>query len=172
MKRRLAASIAALAVLGLCGVARSHDMNHDEPSHDQMTGMDMEHAHQSRHAAFGRPANAKTAKRSIDIEMSDTLRFNPSELAIKKGESVRFVMKNTGKLEHEFVLGTMDELKAHAEMMKKDPGMKHKEANELDVAPGKTGAIGWQFTKAGEFYYGCLVPGHLEAGMIGKIVVR
>jgi uncharacterized cupredoxin-like copper-binding protein len=169
MERRFAASITALAMLALCGVARGHDT-----SHDQMPGMDMdhEHAHEAKHAAFGRPANAKTAKRTIDIEMSDALRFNPSELAIKKGESVRFVVKNTGKLEHEIVLGTMDELKMHAEMMKKDPGMKHKEPNELDVAPGKSGTLGWQFTKAGEFYYGCLVPGHLEAGMVGKIVVR
>ena len=29
-----------------------------------------------------------------------------------------------------------------------------------------------QFTKAGEFHYACLIPGHPEAGMIAKITVE
>jgi uncharacterized cupredoxin-like copper-binding protein len=50
--------------------------------------------------------------------------------------------------------------------------MEHDEPNMLHVAPGKTGDMGWQFTKPGEFYYGCLEPGHFEAGMVGKILVK
>ena len=72
---------------------------------------------------------------------------------------------------HEMVLGTMDELKKHAELMKKHPGMEHDEPYMAHVAPGKKGEIVWQFTKAGEFFYGCLIPGHFEAGMIGKVTV-
>jgi len=79
---------------------------------------------------------------------------------------------NSGALHHEIVLGTMDELREHAEMMKKHPGMAHDEPQMLHVAPGKTGEMGWQFTRRGRFHYGCLVPGHLEAGMMGTITVQ
>jgi Cu/Ag efflux protein CusF len=69
------------------------------------------------------------------------------------------------------VLGTRKELEEHAEMMRKHPGMEHDEPHMLHVAPGRSGEMGWRFTKAGEFMYGCLEPGHFEAGMVGSIVV-
>jgi len=84
---------------------------------------------------------------------------------------VRFVVANKGKLMHEMVIGTMDELKKHGELMKKHPTMEHDEPYMSHVAPGKKEDLVWQFTKAGEFYYACLIPGHFEAGMIGKIKV-
>jgi len=93
-------------------------------------------------------------------------------VCVRRGETVRFVVKNRGKLLHEMVLGTRQDLEAHAALMKKFPGMEHDEPNMLHVAPGKTGELGWQFTNAGEFHYGCLVPGHFESGMVGKIVVQ
>ena len=70
------------------------------------------------------------------------------------------------------VLGTPEELKTHAEMMKRFPDMEHEEAHITHVKPGKTGAIIWQFTKAGEFQFACLVPGHFEAGMVGTVIVK
>jgi uncharacterized cupredoxin-like copper-binding protein len=73
---------------------------------------------------------------------------------------------------HEMVLGTMDELRKHAKLMRKDPAMAHDAPYMVHVAPGKSGEIGWQFTSAGEFLYGCLVPGHFDAGMIGKVTVK
>ena len=121
---------------------------------------------------FGREGDPKKANRTIKVDMSDKMRFSPDTLEIKRGEIVRFVAKNSGKVMHEMVLGTMKELKEHAELMKKHPGMEHDEPYMAHVAPGKTENIVWQFTRAGEFYYGCLIPGHFEAGMIGKIVVR
>jgi uncharacterized cupredoxin-like copper-binding protein len=65
----------------------------------------------------------------------------------------------------------MNDLKAHAELMRKHPGMEHDEPHMAHVAPGKSGEIGWQFTRVGKFYYGCLIPGHFEAGMVGKVTV-
>jgi len=82
------------------------------------------------------------------------------------------VVKNSGKVMHEMVLGTMQELKEHAELMKKHPGMEHDEPYMAHVAPGKTERVVWQFTRLGEYYYGCLIPGHFEAGMIGRINVN
>lgn len=120
---------------------------------------------------FGRAADPGKAKRTIRVEMTDAMRFSPAELTVKQGETVRFVVANKGKVLHEMVLGTMHDLKEHAELMRKHPGMEHEEPHMAHVSPGKRGEMGWQFTKAGEFYYGCLIPGHFEAGMIGKIKV-
>lgn len=122
--------------------------------------------------AFGREGDPRKASRTVKIDMSDAMRFTPAELTVKQGETVRFEVRNSGKTMHEMVLGTMKELKEHAELMKKHPGMEHDEAYMAHVAPGKAERIVWQFTKPGEFYYGCLIPGHFEAGMIGKVTVK
>ena len=119
--------------------------------------------------AFGREGDPKKVSRTVTVDMSDKMRFSPASLTVRQGETVRFVVKNSGKVMHEMVLGTMQELKEHAELMRKHPGMEHDEPYMAHVAPGKTERIVWQFTKPGEFYYGCLVPGHFDAGMLGKI---
>jgi uncharacterized cupredoxin-like copper-binding protein len=121
--------------------------------------------------AFGREGDPKKATRSISVDMSDQMRFSPAQITVRQGETIRFRVKNSGKVMHEMVLGTMEELRQHAEMMRKHPGMEHDEPYMAHVAPGKTQTMVWQFTKPGEFYYGCLVPGHFEAGMLGKVTV-
>src|SRR5688572_90553 len=63
---------------------------------------------------FGREGDPKEARRTIKVDMSDRMRFNPSAMTVKRGETVRFEVKNSGKIMHEFVLGTMAELKEHA----------------------------------------------------------
>ncbi len=153
--------VAAIALMPAAWAAGEHEHMH---MHD--------HA-DAKEASFGRPADPHKAKRTIKVEMNDQMRFVPAEIKVKRGEVVRFVPVNKGKVLHEMVLGTMDELKEHSAMMKAHPGMEHDEheANAAEVKPGKSGQIGWQFTKAGEFYYGCLVPGHFEAGMVGKVIV-
>lgn len=122
--------------------------------------------------AFGKAVDPARAKRTVRIEMADTMRFTPSEVSIRRGESVRFVATNAGKVQHEMVLGTRKDLEEHAALMRKFPEMEHDEPNMLHVAPGTGGEMGWQFTRAGEFYYGCLIAGHFEAGMIGKVIVK
>jgi uncharacterized cupredoxin-like copper-binding protein len=120
---------------------------------------------------FGRTGDARKAARTVRVDMSDKMRFTPDLIEVKQGDTVRFIVKNSGKTMHEMVIGTMQELKEHAEMMKKHPGMEHDEPFMAHVAPGKTEEIVWQFTKPGEFHYGCLIPGHFEAGMVGRIKV-
>ena len=120
---------------------------------------------------FGKAADPKKAARTIRVDMADSMRFTPAAITVCRGDVVRFVATNKGKVMHEMVLGTMKELKDHAELMRKHPGMEHDEPHMLHVASGKTGEMGWRFTRAGEFYYGCLVPGHFEAGMVGRIKV-
>ena len=60
----------------------------------------------------------------------------------------------------------------HGEQMAKNPDMEHDDPNAKRLAPKKTGEIVWAFTKAGEFDFSCLIPGHREAGMTGKIIVK
>ena len=120
---------------------------------------------------FGREGDPQKVTRTIEIDMSDKMRFSPAELTIRQGETVRFRIKNSGKVLHEMVLGSMQELKEHAELMKKHPGMEHEEPYMAHVTPGKRETMVWQFNQPGEFYYGCLIPGHFEAGMVGKIIV-
>lgn len=120
---------------------------------------------------FGIAVEPRKVGRTITVTMSDRMRFTPSELRIRQGESVRFVVRNGGKILHEMVLGTMDDLKEHAELMKKHPNMEHDEPHMAHVSAGKSGEMGWRFTRAGTFYFACLLPGHFEAGMIGKIIV-
>jgi uncharacterized cupredoxin-like copper-binding protein len=122
-------------------------------------------------AAFGRVGDARKVTRTIRVEMSDKMRFSPSKIDLTQNDTVRFVVKNSGKQLHEMVLGTIEELREHAALMKKHPGMEHDEPYMAHVAPGGTQTMLWQFTEPGEYYFGCLVPGHFEAGMVGRITV-
>lgn len=107
----------------------------------------------------------------IEIEMIDAMAFSPSRITVNKGDVIKFVHRNVGQMMHEFVLGTPESLNEHAEMMKKFPGMEHEEPYMAHVAPGKKAEVTWKFTVAGEFSFGCLIPGHYDAGMKGIIRV-
>ena len=120
----------------------------------------------------GRPGDPAKVSRTIGVSMSDTMRFTPSEIKVKKGETIRFFIQNEGKLPHEMVIGTMAELKTHAAAMRSMPTMKHAEPNMITLNPGQRGGIVWQFDKPGTVDFACLVPGHLEAGMVGKVEVE
>jgi uncharacterized cupredoxin-like copper-binding protein len=126
----------------------------------------------SEEHAFGREGDATKVTRTIAVDMSDKMRFTPAQITVKRGDTVSFVVKNSGKVMHEMVIGTMKELKEHAELMKKHPNMEHDEPYMAHVKPGQSQRMAWQFTQPGEFYFGCLVPGHFEAGMVGKVIVK
>jgi uncharacterized cupredoxin-like copper-binding protein len=121
---------------------------------------------------YGREGDPRKVKRTIKIHMSDAMRFFPSEVRVKRGDTVRFAFSNSGQLAHEVVIGTMDDLKKRAALIRQNGERQIGDASAAHVAPGATARIVWQFTKPGEFYYACLMPGHFDAGLIGTIVVR
>lgn len=140
---------------------------------------DEDHAKQHKYDAskvedtdFGREGDPRRVSRTIKVDMADSMRFTPANLAVKRGETVKFVIHNDGKLLHEMVLGTVEALKEHAELMKRFPNMEHSDPNMAHVKPGAAGEIVWQFTKVGDFQFACLQPGHYEAGMVGKVAVK
>ncbi|MGE0733913.1 MAG: plastocyanin/azurin family copper-binding protein [Alphaproteobacteria bacterium] len=133
------------------------------------------HSHVRGDFSAGQPGDSKKPARVVQVVMRETdgrMIYVPSRLEIRKGEQVRFVLRNVGVTDHEFILATVAENLKHAEEMKKNPDMEHDDPNALRLAPNKAGELLWQFTKQGEFEFGCLIPGHREAGMIGTIVVK
>ncbi|MEQ1597175.1 MAG: cupredoxin family protein [Casimicrobium sp.] len=120
---------------------------------------------------WGIAGDAKAVKRTVTLSMTDNMRFTPALIEVKQGETIKLVMKNDGKQMHELVIGSKKELDEHAALMIKFPNMEHDEPYMAHVAAGKTGEIIWNFNKAGEFDFACLIAGHYQAGMVGKIKV-
>lgn len=120
---------------------------------------------------WGIAGDARSVTRTVTLSMDDGMRFTPDKLSFKQGETVRFVIRNQGKLLHELVIGTKPDLDAHAAMMLKFPGMEHDEPHMAHVPAGKAGELVWTFNRAGEFDFACLIAGHYQAGMAGKISV-
>lgn len=121
--------------------------------------------------AWGAPGKAAKVTRTIKVDMIDAMRFLPDTITVKEGETIRFVVTNSGHMLHEMVIGTPEKLKEHAAMMAKSPGMQHEAPYLAHVAPGKTGEIIWTFNRPGSFEFACLIAGHYEAGMRGTLVV-
>jgi uncharacterized cupredoxin-like copper-binding protein len=120
---------------------------------------------------WGIAGDARAAKRSVQVGMSDDMRFTPQRIEVRLGETVKFVVRNHGRQMHEFVIGTKAENARHAELMMKHPNMEHDEPWMVHVAPGKSGEIVWHFNRAGTFEFACLIAGHYQAGMVGTIAV-
>ena len=182
--------VLAAAMAAFMTTMVSAALAHGEGGHGKPKAADYPKAEEK---PFGRAGNPKNAKRVVRITMDDRMQFVaapahsghrvdvgpgspphslPGDIVVKRGDTVRFVVRNDGKVMHEMVIGTMQELKEHAELMRKFPNMEHDEPYMAHVAPGKEGEIVWQFTRSGEFYYACLIPGHMEAGMVAKITVQ
>jgi uncharacterized cupredoxin-like copper-binding protein len=133
-------------------------------------------AHENNgHFSAGEPGDPKKPARIIKVVMREDgkkLAFEPTRITVRKGEQIHFVLENAGIDDHEFVLATVNENRKHAELMKKFPDMEHDDPNAKRLAPAARGEILWKFTKAGTFEFACLIPGHREAGMLGKVVVK
>jgi uncharacterized cupredoxin-like copper-binding protein len=164
-RKVLIGAAASATILSSAQMARAHG-NSDDKGRTHVASKKMGDA-----TAFGRPIEASRARRTITVEMSDAMRFSPAEIRVVRGERVRIVVRNAGRVLHEMVLGTRAELERHAELMRRFPTMEHDEPHMAHVDPGATGEINWEFTKVGEFLCGCLITGHFDAGMIGRIIV-
>jgi uncharacterized cupredoxin-like copper-binding protein len=182
----VATAVAAVLTVPFIPAALAHGDSHSAPKAVDYSG--------AEETPFGRAGNPKKVNRTIrlgmddgmhfkvtasaaknrssDVPMSDGAHAMAGDIVVKRGETVRFLVRNDGKLMHEMVIGTIEDLRKHAELMRSFPGMEHDEAHMAHVAPGNQGEIVWQFTRPGKFHYACLVPGHMEAGMIAKITVK
>jgi len=171
MKKTL--SLLILGALPVMAMASgSHSSGHDSHGAPAMEARHDAHDHESNEAKAGRAGNPDQVNRTIAVTMDDNMRFSPSDLRFRAGETVRFKVVNNGRIRHEMVIGSVDELQEHAQMMRGNPNMQHDDANMISLAPGESTELVWQFGQSGDFDFACLVPGHLEAGMTGKIRVQ
>ncbi|MCW5746954.1 MAG: cupredoxin family protein [Alphaproteobacteria bacterium] len=162
MRVQLAALCAAVAITSAAFAG---------PGHNPGEG----HSH-AEEAAYGVPGDPKKPARIVQITMRETddgkMLFIPDKITVRKGEQIRFLLRNNGAVDHEIVLATLEENLKHAEEMKKNPDMEHDDPNAKRLGPKKTGEILWRFTKAGAFDFSCLIPGHRESGMFGNVIVK
>ncbi|NYT85271.1 cupredoxin family protein [Pusillimonas harenae] len=138
---------------------------HGMPGHDMSTMSQVA-------SPNGQPGDSAKVSRTIELTMDDTMRFTPSEIQVKAGETIRFFIKNSGKIPHEMVVGSLADLKAHALEMRKMPNMQHAEPNAITLNAGQRGGLIWKFDQAGTVDFACTIPGHMEAGMVGKVKVN
>ncbi len=173
------ARLLMLAVLAFAPLAAyAHDDAHQGMMPGMMHGMahakaEDGHSGDGGHAqAMGAPGDPKKVSRTILVHMSGDMKFTPAKVIVKRGQTIKFVVRNAGQVKHEMVIGSMTELQQHAEMKRKMPGMEHAEPNQVTLDPGQAGDLVWQFTKAGAADFACLLPGHFEAGMKGEVLVE
>lgn len=157
----------ALALGLLTALTPGHAISHETRTHAKASANPVR-----QQKPWGIAGDARKVTRTIEITMGDDMRFKPDRIEVRRGETVRFAVRNKGLLLHEFVIGTKDELARHAALMARFPGMEHDEPYMAHVDAGKAGGLVWNFSRAGEFDFACLIAGHYEAGMVGKIIVR
>jgi uncharacterized cupredoxin-like copper-binding protein len=158
LAKLLAAALLSLSLSSPSWAAGQHD------AHDHDHGMEAA-------SPAGAPGDPAKARKVIAVKMLDSMRFEPSEIRVKSGQTVKFSVTNAGAIRHEFGIGTKEEQKAHAEMMLADPTMKHEEGSVITVEPGETKELVWRFGKPGTYEAACQIPGHYPAGMVARIVV-
>lgn len=149
-----------------CGLALSPDADaHGDQAHAAAGPVKKEQK------PWGIAGDARAVRRTVTVSMGDDMRFRPARIEVQEGETVRLVIRNTGKTMHEFVLGTPPDLAEHAALMVKFPDMEHDEPYMAHVPPGKSGAITWNFNRPGDFQFACLIAGHFQSGMVGALKV-
>ena len=128
------------------------------------------------HMPIGEPASGAQIDRMVEITVKETdsgyMLFEPDAIHIEKGSVVRFVIKNDGALDHEFFLGSFDEIAEHLQWMQQYPDMEHNDPNAVAVSHGTTATLDWKFSSKTNLEFVCLIPGHREAGMWGVIMIH
>jgi len=164
MSARLTIAAISLSAVGAIGVPLLSGLVSDRAA-----------AHTEHMLAAGEPGDQKKPFRTIEIVMTEgpgAMTYSLDRIEVRRGEQIKFVLRNTGELAHEFLLDSVENNAKHKMEMEHHPDMAHDEVNGKWLAPKTSSDILWRFTKAGAFEFACLIPGHYEAGMKGVVVVK
>lgn len=163
MKERLRPITACVLLMLASTVVQAHSVKSDAPNNTPVV---------KEQTAWGIAGEPQQATRTLEVVMTDDMRFAPATVTVREGETLRIVAKNAGKMMHELVIGDEAALQEHAELMTKFPNMAHDEPYMAHVPPGEEVEIVWTFNRAGEFEFACLLPGHYQAGMVAEVTVE
>ncbi|MFN2526282.1 MAG: plastocyanin/azurin family copper-binding protein [Actinomycetota bacterium] len=156
-------SLVALLVFALAVVACAEDHTAHQAGGPEAT-------HAMTGEVPGTAGDPVDADRTVRVVASDALAFKPASIRVGEGEIITFVIRNRGKIEHEFVLGDRAYQEMHeADMQEGHPMMDT--TNAVSLAPGEKKELTWTFSESGEVLFGCHQPGHYEGGMVGTITV-
>lgn len=133
------------------------------------------HAHSGQVFAAGEPGDPAKQSRMIMLWFRDgpgTMTYAPDKIEVRAGEQIKFVLKNVGHLDHEFLLDSVENNAKHKIEMQKNPEMEHDDPNGKRLKSSQSTELLWRFTKKGTFEFACLIPGHYESGMKGTVIVK
>lgn len=104
------------------------------------------------------PAAATTAAdgtQQITVSVSNSMSFEPSNIAVRAGQPVQLTLTNTGETAHDFTLkeGVSQPVK-------------------VSVQGGETASGTFTIATPGRYSFECSMPGHALAGMKGSITVQ
>jgi uncharacterized cupredoxin-like copper-binding protein len=120
----------------------------------------------------GAASPADQGPRTVQVQMTDELRFEPAEFTVQAGETVRFEIANAGQIVHEFLIGGEAAQDRFEMEMAEGDGMAHDTDAGVSVEPGESATFEYTFAEAGELMAGCHEPGHYEGGMVAEITVE
>ena len=166
MKKQILTLTLSALFTTMAYAAPGHTMGGHGDAHGNTQGHGMM-SMSSHKSSVGEPAKTAEATQKVKVTLGDDMKivFSEDMNSIKSGTVIQFIVKNEGKIPHEFSISSQEEQQAHAEMMRQMPGMMHTEGNTVSVDPGRLKFLTWRFEGNGTVVFSCNVPGHYEAGM-------
>lgn len=162
MKKQTVLLAFALLISGINVQSQEH--NHEHSDANSLS--------KKQQTEWGIADDSQAASRTVQIVMTDNMRFSPDSIQVQQGDVTKFVIKNDGKMLHEFVIGAKPVLDRLAVLVARSSDkVDHARSDRIHVAAGKAGELFWNFNRAGVFDFACLLPGHYQSGMVGKINV-
>lgn len=178
MKKTLITLALALTTTTAFAQMDHSNMDHSNMKHENMDhgSMKMDHSNMMDMpgmSAVGMPAKGAKPDKVVHVILGDdmTIKFK-KDVKIEPNDVVQFVVMNTGKINHEFTIGSAKEQLEHREMMKTMSGdHMHDSGNSVTVEPGKAKQLLWHFHGDNKIEFACNIPGHAEAGMTKNITL-
>ncbi|QCI73435.1 MULTISPECIES: copper-resistant cuproprotein CopI [Vibrio] len=160
---------------------KSGGMDHSKMDHSMMTSGKMDHSKMMNMdgmmdmegmSEVGMPAQGAKPDQVVHVLLSDDMKITfKNKVDIEPNDVVQFVVMNTGKIDHEFSIGSASEQLEHREMMKNMGNHAHDSGSTVTVKPGKAKQMLWHFHGDNNVEFACNIPGHAEAGMVKAVTL-
>ncbi|ARP40161.1 copper-resistant cuproprotein CopI [Vibrio syngnathi] len=153
---------------------KSGEMDHSKMDHSMMKDGKMDHSmmNMGGMSEVGMPATGAKPDKVVHVLLSDDMKITfKNKVDIEPNDVVQFVVMNTGKIDHEFSIGSASEQLEHREMMKNMGNHAHDSGSTVTVKAGKAKQLLWHFHGDNKVEFACNIPGHAEAGMVKSLTL-